>query len=69
MDGLLKNKITPPPPPPKKKKRGKILFTYGVQCINKPTSKRYLHAAYVNYRHDCWLGVTIKDIPAAKEKL
>ena len=23
-------------------KRGKILFTYGVQCINKPTSKRYI---------------------------
>ena len=34
MDELLKNKIT--------KKRGKILFTYGVQCINTPTSKRYI---------------------------
>ena len=34
MDGLLKNKIT--------EKRGKILFTYGVHCINKPTSKRYI---------------------------
>ena len=54
----LKNKIT--------KKIGKLLFTYGVQCINKPTSKEiYLHAADVNYHHDCWLGVTIKDIPAA----
>ena len=34
MDALLKNKIT--------KKRGNILFTYGVQCTNKPTSKRYM---------------------------
>ena len=24
------------------KKRGKILFSYGVQCVNKPTSKRYI---------------------------
>ena len=31
---IAKNKIT--------KKRGKILFTYGAQCINKPTSKRYI---------------------------
>ena len=31
---IAKNKIS--------KKRGKILFTYGVQCINKPTSKRFI---------------------------
>ena len=29
----------------------------------------YLHAADVHYHHDCWLGVTIKDIAAALEKL
>ena len=34
MDGLLKNKIT--------KKKREILFTYGVQCVNKPTSKSYI---------------------------
>ena len=65
MDGLLINKIT--------KKRVKIPFIYGVQCINKPTSNLeipvYLHAADVNYHHDCWLSVTIKDILAAYEKL
>ena len=34
MGGLLKNKIT--------RKEVKILFTYGVQCINKPASNRYI---------------------------
>ena len=53
MDGLLKNKIT--------KKRGKWSAVY--QQTNE--QEIYLHAAYVNYHHDCWLGVTIKDVPAA----
>ena len=25
----------------------------------------HFRVADVNYHHDCWLGVTIKDIPAA----
>ena len=51
--------------PKKKKKRGKILFTYGGSVSTNQRVRIYLHAADVNYHHDCWLGVTIKDIPAA----
>ena len=62
MGGLLKNKIT--------KKRGKNTI-YLWSAVYQQTSELeiYLHAADVNYHHDCWLGVTIKDIPAAYEKL
>ena len=62
MDGLLKNKITP-------KKEGKYYLLMAVVYQQTNEQDIYLHAADVNYHHDCWLGVTIKDIPAAKEKL
>ena len=41
------------------RKREEILFTYEKQCIStKKTLVRDVHAAYVRYHLDCWLGVT-----------
>ena len=42
----------------KMSKKGKILFTYEVQCINTKPLVRDLHAADVRYHLDCWLGET-----------
>ena len=33
------------------------------------TKNEYEHSADVHYHHDCWLGVTIKDIAAAWENM
>ena len=46
MDGWIKI-------PPKRREN-----TYEVQCINKKTLVRDLHAEDVRYHLDCWLGVT-----------
>ena len=48
---------------PKKRKNTIYLWSAVYQQTNE--QEIYLHAADVNYHHDCWLGVTIKDIPAA----
>ena len=47
-------------------------YYFHMECsvsTTKNEHKIYLHVADVDYHHDCWLGVTIKDIAAAWEKL
>ena len=59
---IAKNKNT-------KKKRENTIYLWSAVYQQTNEQEIYLHAADVNYHHDCWLGVTIKDIPAALEKL
>ena len=47
------------------KKEGKYYLLMECSVSTNQQVRIYLHAADVNYHHDCWLGVTIKDIPAA----
>ena len=47
------------------KKEGKYYLLMECSVSTNQRVRIYLHAADVNYHHDCWLGVTIKDIPAA----
>ena len=56
MDGLLK--IT-------KKKRENTIYLRSAVYQQTNEYEIYLHAADVNYHHDRWLCVSIKDIPAA----
>ena len=56
MDRLLKNY---------QKKRENTIYLWSAVYQQTNEYEIYLHAADVNYHHDRWLCVTIKDIPAA----
>ena len=44
--------------------------TNGVQCINtKKPRVRYLYAVDIHYHLHCWLGVTVKYMPAGRVQL
>ena len=61
MDELLKIKIT--------QKRENTIYLWSAVYQQNKELEIYLHAADVHYHHECWLGVTIKYITAAWEKL
>ena len=56
MDGLLKNY---------QKKTENTIYLWSAEYQQTNEYEIYLHAVDVNYHHDRWLCVSIKDIPAA----
>ena len=52
----------------KKERKYYLLIEYSVSTQNE-SLVRDLHAADVRYHRDCWLGVTVKHMPAGPVQL